>query len=170
MLGYGALFVPRNNPDDERIETQFAKEVRKSYVKLDRDKSYRARYTSCWQRATFNDVCSASVSTCSSDMEDQFCVGHLFTLFEAQKSFRKFSLMLFSSKSGTPLSFLPMFDTIITKTIDLFKFILKNLRDEELFIGDKNQQARAGDSIHHPVGTKSHALYTKGGVISHSSD
>lgn len=143
--------------------------MREAHGKLYREDIFGAMDTSYWRRATFNDVCLASTSTCSPDTEDQSCVDHLFTFSEARKSVLGFYRIFPSSEGETSLSFPAIFEAIITTDIDSFKSILQNLCEGVRFIGEESQQAQARDSVHHPVSTKSYARFEKGVVIPHKS-
>lgn len=114
-------------------------------------------------------MCSASTTTCSPDIKDESCVDHRFTFFEARKSFQNFCRNYSSSKDKPSLSFLEIFDAIITETVDLFQCILQDLRDRERFTGENCQQARVRDFVHHLGGTESYARFGKGGAIPHES-
>lgn len=56
--------------------------------------------------------------------EKSFAI-HFLTSDEAQKAIKMFYLTFILKESETSLSFLAMFDAIITKMADLFQYILQ---------------------------------------------
>lgn len=60
---------------------------------------------------------------------------NLFPFAEAWKTFKTIFRALYLEEGETSLSFLAVIDSVITKAIDSFKFILQESKDGEQYIG-----------------------------------
>lgn len=58
---------------------------------------------------------------------------------------------------------------MITKAVGSFKFIMRDLCEEDRLTSEKSQHARVRDSVHHLVGAKFYARFENDGINLHKS-
>lgn len=84
-------------------------------------------------------------------------------------AFRKFCLTVFTDESETPFRFLDTFDAAVSVAVDLFKFIIRKLRNGERYVEENESEVRK--DVHRRLKwySKSISRFGKGGVIHNGS-
>lgn len=131
-LGYSSLFAPRSKPVDEAVEIKSTQEMKEAFKLLFKMSSRGTQNDSYRRKASFIDVSSGKMKTLTHNSKQCLAVDNLFSFNEARMAFRKFCRTPFMNGSETSLSFMATFDGVVTDTVDLFKFILRELKDDEI--------------------------------------
>lgn len=62
-------------------------------------------------------------------------VDHLFTFEKAENAFQKFSYTVSTDESKTFLSFLAMFDAVMTGAVDVSRYVSLDIKQIERYVG-----------------------------------
>lgn len=91
----------------------------------------------------------------------------LFSLEKVRNAFIGFFRVSFMEEEQTSLSFLAVFDAVITEACDSFKFILQDLKDNDQYIGEQVLMTQKCVNAQRGRDTKSYSRIEKGGAIPH---
>lgn len=94
-------------------------------------------------------------------------MNNLFSFGAERKAAKTFSTSSFIRKGKTSVSFLAVFDVVIEKAVDSFKFYLQKCKDGEHYISEKNVKFQKLAHAPRARNTNSYSRIWIGGVIFH---
>lgn len=106
-------------------------------------------------------MCSEFLARNTQTTNNDSFADHLFLFEEARRAFQKLSCTVFIDENETFLSFLALFDVVMTGKFDSFQCILQNSKQNARYVA-KFQQGSHRESQQFRDKKKSYAYYGKG--------
>lgn len=160
------MLSPRKTPVANSVKIKRAIEMKEVYQKPfgmntrgERDVSYR-------RRSSLEDACIESMRHRSRHTNEDQIVGQQFSFHEARKAFLTFCRNFPADERKPSHRFLALFEAVITKLVNFFKYILQDLIHDERYIGKLKLKLRQ-ESQHNAKLRKLYAQYRNCCLIHH---
>lgn len=143
--------------------------MKEAYAKRFKLDSWEIRDISYWRIVSFRDVCLDNIGALLQGWNAKLFVNNLLSFGQRPEAFKKFCRASFIEERKTSVTFLAMFDSVITEAINFFKFFLQERRHGEQYKGERELIYQ--EFAHAPRGrdTKSCFRVRKGEVVTHKS-